>query len=148
MASKLVELAPDLDAWLMKAEAQTRVNPQERFVVFSRFCATWRMRAWDVWDFQTFLEGRVGSRVILLARESLRNITGTPWPWVVGCHYSQFGPGKMTIPLNDLASASEPFGEADTLLASGTFSALVHVVAGSSHDPLVCLSVSFRKTSS
>ena len=42
----------------------------------------------------------------------------------------------MTIPLNDLASASEPFGEADTLLASGTFSALVHVVAGSSHDPL------------
>ncbi|CAK9077929.1 unnamed protein product [Durusdinium trenchii] len=29
MASKLVELAPDLDAWLMKAEAQTRVNPQE-----------------------------------------------------------------------------------------------------------------------
>ena len=78
MASKLVELAPDLDAWLMKAEAQTRVNPQERFVVFSRFCATWRMRAWDVWDFQTFLEGRVGSRVILLARESLRNITGTP----------------------------------------------------------------------
>eukprot|EP00913_Durusdinium_trenchii_P010955 g10282.t1 len=33
MASKLVELAPDLDAWLMKAEAQTRVNPQERFAV-------------------------------------------------------------------------------------------------------------------